>query len=158
MALGKYVIEVDRRAKVERRVPTTSCRSTRSVRSSGIVRIVDLGADRSECPQFAHHVGYLSKVTLALISPMLSPARPRLITEDRVVAEHPDDDGTFWQRLDLDRRMCLIGGTVPHHRRAGRLAVRIAHRAAVQQEHCDQRGGGWQRPAFGVGSHLFSPM
>ena len=118
----------------------------------------DLFRNISECPQFAHHVGYLSKVTLALISPMLSPERPRLITEDRVVAEHWDDDGTFWQRLDLDRRMCLIGGTVPHHRRAGRLDFRTAHRAAGQQEHHDQQGGALLSPAFGVGSHLFSPM
>jgi len=35
------------------------------------------------------------------VSPRLSLARPRLITQDSVLAQHPDDDGTFRQRLDL---------------------------------------------------------
>ena len=96
---------------------------------------------------------------LVPVSPRLSLARPRLITQDSVVAQHPDDDGTFRQCLDLVSSAYLVGRAVFHHRRADLpKSIRTAHRACAEPKHRDQRGGGWRRPASGVGFHRFSPM
>lgn len=59
-----------------------------------------------------------------------SSARARLIAQDGIIAEHPDHDRTFWQRLYLVRSNVLIGGAVIDHRRAGCLNVRTDRRAA----------------------------
>lgn len=51
---------------------------------------------------------------------MSSLARSRLITQDSVIAQHPDDDGVFRQSLYLVARPRPLGGRVVDHGRARR--------------------------------------
>lgn len=77
-----------------------------------------------------------------------SPARPCLIAQDGVIAQHPDDDSTFWQPIDLvghqmqilvlgprgmqeDDDTALPRSPVNHVARHHRLAHR--HRAGLQR-------------------------
>ena len=87
-----------------------------------------------------------------------SPARPRLVAQDGIIAEHPDHDRTFWQYFDLSCSNVLIRQAVFHHGRASWPWVKTARRAGAEPEHRDQRDGGWRIPASGVGFHVFSPM
>lgn len=73
---------------------------------------------------------------------MSSLARPRLITQDSVVAQHPDDDRAFRQSLYLVARPRLLGGRIVDHGRTWPAGIRTCHRAAGQPEQRDQQGGG----------------
>ena len=81
----------------------------------------------------------------------ISSARPRLVAQHNVVAQHPDNDGPFRQRFDLVGRARLIGGGVLDHWRAGCAGLRTCRRAAVQPECRDQEGGGRRLRASGGG-------
>jgi hypothetical protein len=83
------------------------------------------------------------------------PARPRLVTHDRVVAKHLNEHGTFRQHVDFPACAGLLcRSVVDDGRTDGHGAcLSTVRRAAAQQARCDHEDGEPPFPASGVGRH-----
>jgi len=84
----------------------------------------------------------------------MSPTRPHLRPEHVIVRQPVNGPRILGQCGNFLGNLYLFGPAVLDHRRADwRGSVRTHPHAGARRDHRDHEGGGWPRPASGVGSH-----